>query len=242
MGNASGPTRISKECSAVLHPTIRVHGANSPLGYNMLVNSLPVAASDMSPFEYSVGYKPPLFPSQEPDAVVPSTLAFVQHCLRNLEKVGGVLVQTSGRTKAATDRCRSSPPAYVCGQRLWLSKDLPLRAPFRKLAPRFIGPHRVTKVINLVVIRLKLPPAIGRVHPVFNVSGVKCVFSSPLYPAGDRPTPHPLILWMSPLPIRLGDYSTSCAAAEGFSISWTGRVMVQKRAAGCRPGTFWTVR
>ncbi len=191
MGNASGPTRISKECSAVLHPTIRVHGANSPLGYNMLVNSLPVAASDMSPFEYSVGYKPPLFPSQEPDAVVPSTLAFVQRCLRNLEKVGGGLVQTSGRTKAATDRCRSSPPAYVCGQRLWLSKDLPLRAPFRKLAPRFIGPHRVTKVINLVVIRLKLPPAIGRVHPVFNVSGVKCVFSSPLYPAGDRPTPPP---------------------------------------------------
>ncbi len=32
MGNASGPTRILKECSAVWHPTIRVHGANSSLG------------------------------------------------------------------------------------------------------------------------------------------------------------------------------------------------------------------
>ncbi len=39
-------------------------------------NSLPVAASGMSPFECSVGYKPPLFPSQEPDAAVPSALAF----------------------------------------------------------------------------------------------------------------------------------------------------------------------
>ncbi len=46
---------------------------------------------------------------------------------------------------------------------------------------------------------------------------------------------------MAPLPIRLGDYSTSGDAAEGFSISWTGRVMVQRRDAGCRPGTFWTV-
>ncbi len=45
-------------------------------------NSLPVAASGMSPFECSVGYKPPLFPSQEPDAAVPAALAFVQRCRR----------------------------------------------------------------------------------------------------------------------------------------------------------------
>ncbi len=45
-------------------------------------NSLPVAASGISPFKCSVGYKPPLFPSQEPDAVVPSALAFVQRCRR----------------------------------------------------------------------------------------------------------------------------------------------------------------
>ncbi len=35
------------------------------------------------------------------------------------------------------------------------------------------------------------PPALGRVHPVFHVSKVKPVFSSPLNPAGDRPTPPP---------------------------------------------------
>ncbi len=87
---------------------------------------------------------------------------------------------------------RSPPPTYVCGQRVWLStKDLPLRSPSRKLAPRFIGPYRVTKVVNPVAIRLKLPPALGRVHPVFHVSKVKPVFSSPLNPAGDRPTPPP---------------------------------------------------
>ncbi len=155
-------------------------------------NSLPVAASGMSPFECSVGYKPPLFPSQEPDAAVPSALAFVQHCRRTWERVREILLRTAGRTKAAADRRRSSPPTYVCGQRVWLStKDLPLRSPSRKLAPRFIGPYRITKVVNPVAIRLKLPPALGRVHPVFHVSKVKPVFFSPLNPAGDRPTPPP---------------------------------------------------
>ncbi len=116
-------------------------------------------ASGMSPFECSVGYKPPLFPSQEPDAAVPSALAFVQRCRRTWERVREILLRTAGRTKAAADRRRSSPPTYVCGQRVWLStKDLPLRSPSRKLAPRFIGPYCITKVVNPVAIRLKLPP------------------------------------------------------------------------------------
>ncbi len=67
-------------------------------------NSLPVAASGMSPFECSVGYKPPLFPSQEPDAAVPSALAFVQRCRRTWERVREILLRTAGRTKAVADR------------------------------------------------------------------------------------------------------------------------------------------
>ncbi len=43
----------------------------------------------MSPFECSVGYKPPLFPTQEPDAAVPSALAFVQHYRSTGRESGG---------------------------------------------------------------------------------------------------------------------------------------------------------
>ncbi|KAI7797064.1 hypothetical protein IRJ41_012065 [Triplophysa rosa] len=146
----------------------------------------------MSPFECSLGYQPPLFPSQELDAAVPSALAFVRRCHRVWTKAREVLARTTLRTKAAADRHRISPPAYVCGQRVWLStKDLPLRVPSRKLAPRFIGPFRITKVVNPVAVRLKLPPNLGRVHPVFHVSRVKPVVTSPLNPASSRPTPPP---------------------------------------------------
>ncbi|XP_057184954.1 uncharacterized protein LOC130551393 isoform X2 [Triplophysa rosa] len=146
----------------------------------------------MSPFECALGYQPPLFPPQELDAAVPSALAFVQQCHRTWTRAREVLARTSLRTKAAADRHRISAPAYVCGQQVWLSsKDLPLRVPSHKLAPRFIGPFRIAKVVNPVTVRLKLPPTLGRVHPVYHVSRVKPVVTSHLNPASSRPTPPP---------------------------------------------------
>ncbi|XP_073719444.1 uncharacterized protein [Misgurnus anguillicaudatus] len=153
-------------------------------------NSLPVSSLNMSPFEASMGFQPPLFPSQEPDAVVPSALAFVRRCKRTWRKARFTLRQVSRRTKAAADRHRRTAPRFICGQKVWLStKDLPLREPSRKLAPRFLGPYSIVKVINPVTVRLRLPPALGRVHPVFHVSKLKPVYFSHLNPVPSAPTP-----------------------------------------------------
>ncbi len=150
----------------------------------------------MSPFECSIGYLPPLFPSQEPDAAVPSALAFMQRCCSVWKKARKALVQASRGTKAATDRHQSPVPRYVCGQKVWLStKDLPLKAVSHKLAPRFIDPYQITKIINPVAVRLKLPSSLGRVHPVFHVSRVKPVFRSSLNSNTSSPAapPPPLV-------------------------------------------------
>ncbi len=88
-----------------------------------------------------------LFPAQEPEATVPSALAFVRRCCRTWRRAKEVLTRASRWTKAAADRYRTPAP-----QKIWLStKDLPHRVPSRKLSPRFIGPNRITKVLSPVI-------------------------------------------------------------------------------------------
>ncbi|XP_023805578.1 uncharacterized protein LOC111946457 [Oryzias latipes] len=62
----------------------------------------------------------------------------------------------------------------------------------RKLAPRFIGPYTVEKVINPTCVRLRLPAAL-KVHPTFHVSQVKPVVDSALCPPSASPPPARLI-------------------------------------------------
>ncbi|KAL0177020.1 hypothetical protein M9458_025914, partial [Cirrhinus mrigala] len=157
-------------------------------------NSLPVSSTGLSPFECSLGYQPPIFPSLNSEVAVPSAHAFVQRCHRTWRRARETLLQVGARTKAQTDRHRSEAPVYVVGQKVWLSsRDIPLRSICNKLATKFIGPFTVTKIISPVAVRLKLPPAYRRIHPVFHVSKIKPVFRSPINPPAPVPPPPRLV-------------------------------------------------
>ncbi|KAL0149320.1 hypothetical protein M9458_055358, partial [Cirrhinus mrigala] len=166
-----------------LERTLRCMVARNPSSWSQQLsmeyahNSLPVSATGLSPFECSVGYQPPIFPSLESEVAVPSAHAFVQRCRRTWSRARETLVQVGARTKAKADRHRSRPPVYVVGSKVWLStKNIPLRSVSNKLAPKFIGPFSVTKIISPVAVRLNLPPAYRRIHSVFHVSKIKPVF------------------------------------------------------------------
>ncbi len=157
-------------------------------------NSLPVSFTGLSPFECSLGYQPLIFPSLESEVAVPSAHAFVQRCRRTWGKARQALLQVGARTKAQADRHRSKPPVYVVGQNVWLStKNIPLRSVCSKLAPKFIGPFPVTKILSPVAVRLKLPPAYRRIHSVFHVSKLKPVFHSSVNPPAPVPPPPRLV-------------------------------------------------
>ncbi len=89
-------------------------------------NSLPVSSTGLSPFECSLGYQPPIFPSLESEVAVPSAHAFVQRCRHTWRRARETLLRVGARTKAQADRHRSKPPVYVVGQKVWLSsKNIP---------------------------------------------------------------------------------------------------------------------
>jgi transposase InsO family protein len=158
-------------------------------------NSAPSSATGLSPFHCCLGYQPPLFPSQDSDSSVPSAKAFIRRCRRTWRRVRSALCHSRSLTRRAANKHRVKSPRYTCGQRVWLSTlNLPLQSVSRKLAPRFIGPFRVSKVMSPVTIRLKLPPNLRRIHPVFHVSCVKPVIRAPT-----RPASHPIRVEGSPV-------------------------------------------
>ena len=68
------------------------------------------------------------------------------------------------------------------------AKNLPVPGTARKLAPRFIGPYKIAKIINPVAVRLALPPSL-KVYPVFHVSQIKPVETCPLSQPPPAPPP-----------------------------------------------------
>lgn len=156
-------------------------------------NSLVSSATGLSPFQCAYGFQPPLFPSQERETSVPSVQAYIRRCKRTWARTRATLLRTSKRYAAAANLHRRPSPKYRSGQRVWLStQDLPLQVESRKLAPRFVGPFAVQRMVNPSAVRLKLPRSM-RVHPTFHVSKVKPVKESPLVPASRPPPPARLV-------------------------------------------------
>jgi hypothetical protein len=85
---------------------------------------------------------------------------------------------------------RDKAPEYLVGDKVWLStKDLKVDRAIKKLAERWIGPYKITKVMNNAV-ELALPKK-WKIHPVINISRVR-KYLSPKLAGQHNPKPSPI--------------------------------------------------
>jgi len=102
---------------------------------------------------------------------------FVEKMKEIQEKAKVVLGKAQKDMKKYTDRKRAEFDKYKVGELVMLStKDLKyqmVRRRTEKLTKRFVGPYKIEKIVSSNGVKLELP-SIVRIHPVVNVSRIRC--------------------------------------------------------------------
>jgi hypothetical protein len=103
----------------------------------------------------------------------------VQICSEKVDLIRQRLLTAQSRQKSYADR-RRRPLEFEEGDYVFLkvspSKGIMRFGKRGKLAPRYIGPFRISARVGEVAYRLQLPPEVAAVHNVFHVSMLrKCI-------------------------------------------------------------------
>jgi len=102
---------------------------------------------------------------------------FVEKMKEIQEEAKVVLGKAQEDMKKYADRKRAEVDKYKVGELVMLStKDLKyqmVRRRIEKLTERFVGPYKIEKIVSSNGVKLELP-SIVRIHPVVNVSRIRC--------------------------------------------------------------------
>lgn len=127
-------------------------------------NSLVSASTGMSPYMVSTGHQPPLFKFEEDMAqfVCAGKPTPLQSSLvRNSRCASASLCPGTETSKPPT----STRPHIPGGPEVMASIKTPsFTGRGKKLAPRFVRPFEVVKMVNPVAVRLRLPPSLSASH------------------------------------------------------------------------------
>ena len=89
------------------------------------------------------------------------------------------------------DQRQTPAPDYQPGDRVYLdASDIQTTRPSQKLSHKRLGPFTIIRKVGNGVYRLRLPPSMSRLHPVFNVVKLTPAPEDPIQ--GRRPRPPPL--------------------------------------------------
>ncbi|WVZ89471.1 hypothetical protein U9M48_035874 [Paspalum notatum var. saurae] len=132
---------------------------------------------EMAPFEalYGRRCRTPLSWS-EPRERITIGLDLVTQAEEQVKLIHSNLKKAQSRQKSYSDK-RRRPLVFEVDDHVYLRVS-PMKGVHRfgvkgKLAPRYVGPFKITELCGPVAYRLELPPYLAAVHDVFHVSQLK---------------------------------------------------------------------
>lgn len=146
--------------------------------------TIPTTVTDMSPFHCAHWYQLPRFQENDGDKGLPLTLFHGEMLPPDLGQASECLPPRPGTDEGGSLTCYTPI-------RVWLStSDLPLHVHSQKLAPRFVDPFPIAKIINPASVK-RLRSL--KVHPNFHIIRLNLAKNSPLVPPSKLAPPPRMI-------------------------------------------------
>jgi hypothetical protein len=162
--------------------------------YNNHVHS----ATQHPPFLLQTGRLPRM--GFEPDQR-PSNTEFVneftERMRSTLEEAKAALVKSKDDMSRYYNQRRMPAPEFRPGDKpeVYLDGvDITTTRPSRKLSHKYLGPFPVVRKVGNNIYRLRLPPSMSRIHPVFNVVKLTPASDDPITGRRTAPPPPPEIV------------------------------------------------
>jgi len=137
-------------------------------------NNSKSATLGVSPYYALMGYNPSLTVDLTRDESSGGGVPAAEERAKRLRSEREALEERWRKAQEAQARAYNknhTPKMYNVGDLVLLSlKNLKIRAPSRKLAPRQQGPYRIIDIVGKQAYRLALPKEMSRIHNVFHVS------------------------------------------------------------------------
>ena len=129
-------------------------------------NSILHSSTKVSPFSLLHGYEPRAYPP-----LGRAFLLALENCLTALEEAQKEALaahETAHQIMKERNTWNFSP--WKVGDKVWLeATNLHLNYPSRKLAPKWLGPFKISQVLSSLTYHLQLPPT-WKIHNIFHTT------------------------------------------------------------------------
>ncbi|CAJ0964800.1 unnamed protein product [Ranitomeya imitator] len=152
------------------------------------LNNRASSATLVSPFFCNSGFHPRFSSGQVESSDCPGVDSVVDRLQQIWTQVVDNLTLSQEKAQLFANRRRRVGPRLRVGDLVWLSsRHIPMKVSSPKFKPHFIGPYRISEILNPVSFRLTLPDSFS-IHNVFHRSLLRR-YVAPMVPSVEPPAP-----------------------------------------------------